>query len=62
VTARLAGVQAEVDSYSAMLKVPGLPAALRKQAESKLRRATDRKDNLSERGRSRTGPAAFLAA
>lgn len=62
VSARLAGVQAEIDSYTAMLKVPGLSAALKKQTESKLRRATDRKDNLSERGSARTGAAAFLAA
>lgn len=62
VTARLAGVQAEIDSYTAMLNVPGLSAALRKQTESKLRRATDRKDNLAERSSARTGTAAFLAA
>ena len=61
-TARLAGVQAEIDSYAAMLQVPGLSATLRKQTESKLRRATDRKDNLNERGGTRTGSAAFLAA
>lgn len=62
VTARLAGVQAEIDSYTAVLKVPNLSAVLRKQTESKLRRATDRKDNLSERGSTRTGSAALLAA
>ena len=62
VTARLAGVQAEIDSYTAMLKVPNLSAVLKKQTESKLRRATDRKDNLSERGSTRAGSAAFLAA
>lgn len=62
VTARLAGVQAEIDSYTAMLNVPNMPAALKKQTESKLRRATDRKDNLTERGEARTGAAAFLAA
>lgn len=39
-----------------------MPAALKKQTESKLRRATDRKDNLTERGQARTGAAAFLAA
>ena len=61
VTARLAGVQAEIDSYTAMLNTPNVPAALKKQTESKLRRATDRKDNLAERGQARTGAAAFLA-
>ena len=62
VTTRLAGVQAEIDSYTAMLNIPNIPAALKKQTESKLRRATDRKDNLTERGQARTGAAAFLAA
>ena len=62
VSARLAGMQAEIDSYTAMLHVPNMPAALKKQTESKLRRATDRKDNLTERGQARTGAAAFLAA
>jgi chromosome segregation ATPase len=62
VSARLAGVQAEIDSYTAMLQVPGLSVALKKQTESKLRRATDRKDNLAERGSARTGADAFLAA
>jgi hypothetical protein len=62
VAARLAGVQAEIDSYTAMLNVPNMPAALKKQTESKLRRATDRKDNLAERSQARTGAAAFLAA
>ena len=55
-------MQAEIDSYTAMLNVPGLSTVLRKQTESKLRRATDRKDNLSERGSTRAGSAAFLAA
>ncbi|MEJ7663381.1 MAG: hypothetical protein WKG07_29475 [Hymenobacter sp.] len=49
VTARLAGVQAEIDSYTAMLNVPNMPSSLKKQTESRLRRAHDRKDNLSER-------------
>ncbi|WP_223649204.1 hypothetical protein [Hymenobacter psoromatis] len=62
VTARLAGVQAEIDSYTAMLNVPNMLASLRKQTESRLRRANDRKDNLAERGQARTGSAAFLAA
>jgi hypothetical protein len=30
VTARLAGVQAEIDSYTAMLNVPGLSGTLKK--------------------------------
>jgi len=62
VTARLAGVQAEIDSYTAVLNVPGITIALKKQTENKLRRANDRKDNLSERGSTHTGSAAFLAA
>ena len=62
VTARLAGVQAEIDSYTAMLNTPNMPVALKKQTESKLRRANDRKDNLAERNEARTGTAAFLAA
>ncbi|WP_162549726.1 hypothetical protein [Hymenobacter nivis] len=62
VTARLAGVQAEIDSYTAMLNVPNMPASLKKQTESRLRRAHDRKDNLSERTQARTGSPAFLAA
>ena len=61
VTARLAGVNAEIAAYAAILATPNLTAALRKQNESKLRRANDRKDNLSERGEARTGAAAFLA-
>lgn len=62
VSARLAGVQAEINSYTSMLSTPGILPALRKQTESKLRRANDRKDNLSERGSIRTGSAAVLAA
>ena len=62
VTARLAGVNAEIAAYTAILATPNLTDTLRKQNESKLRRATDRKDNLSERGDSRAGAAAFLAA
>jgi hypothetical protein len=61
VTARLAGVQAEIDSYTAMINTPNMPVALKKQTESKLRRANDRKDNLTERNSARTGTAAFLA-
>jgi len=62
VTARLAGVQAENDSYTAMLNVPNMPTALKRQTESKLRRANDRKDNLNDRDQAHTGAAAFLAA
>ena len=61
VAGRLAGVQAEIDSYTTTLAQPNLPAAMRRQFDSKLRRATDRKDNLDERGQARTGAAAFLA-
>lgn len=61
VTARLAGVNAEITAYTAILATPNLTDALRKQNESKLRKANDRKDNLTERGTSRAGAAAFLA-
>ncbi|HEX8657963.1 MAG TPA: hypothetical protein VF690_10530 [Hymenobacter sp.] len=55
-------LEAEISAYTAILATPNLTDALRKQNESKLRRATDRKDNLSERGAARTGAPAFLAA
>ena len=55
-------MQAEIDSYMAMLNTPNMPATLKKQTESRLRRANDRKDNLTERNQARTGSAAFLAA
>ena len=61
VTARLAGVNAEITAYTAILATPSLPEAMRKQNESKLRKANDRKDNLTERGTARAGAAAFLA-
>lgn len=57
----LAGVDAEIASYTATLAQPGIPAKLRKLTQSKLRRANDRRDNLLERGEARTGSAAFLA-
>ncbi|UOQ99512.1 hypothetical protein MUN81_08475 [Hymenobacter sp. 5317J-9] len=62
VTARLAGVEAEIAAYTAILATPNLTATLRTQNESKLRRANDRRDNLTERGQSRAGAAAFLAS
>ena len=62
VTARLAGVNAEIAAYTAILATPNLTDTLRKQNESKLRRAKDRQDNLTERGTSRAGATAFLAA
>ena len=62
VSAQLAGVNAEIAAYTAILATPSLTASLRKTNESKLRRANDRKDNLAERGQARTGSAAFLAA
>ena len=62
VTARLAGVNAEITAYTAILAMPNLTATLRKQNESKLRRANDRRDNLDERGTARAGASAFLAA
>ncbi|OON67769.1 hypothetical protein B0919_16370 [Hymenobacter sp. CRA2] len=62
VAGRLAGVNAEIASYTATLAQADLPASLRKQMESKLRKANDRKDNLAERGQARSGSAAFLAS
>lgn len=62
VTGQLAGVIGEIAGLQAALATPGLPANQRKQYENKLRRANDRKDNLTERGGVRTGSLAFLAA
>ncbi len=62
VTARLAGVNAEIAAYTAILATPNLTDALRKQNESKLRKANDRKDNLAERSEARAGAPAFLAS
>ena len=62
VVAQLAGVNAEIAGLEAMLAVPGLTAAQQRTTSGKLRRATDRRDNLSERGQARTGAPAFLAA
>ncbi|MBO2008139.1 hypothetical protein [Hymenobacter negativus] len=61
VTAQLAGVNAEIAGLEAMLAVPGLTAAQQRTTSGKLRRANDRKDNLTERGQARTGAVAFLA-
>ena len=61
VTGLLAGVNAEIASFTATLAQAGIPAKLRKATQSKLRKANDRKDNLTERGEGRTGAAAFLA-
>ena len=59
---RLASVEAEIAAYTAILAAPGITPALRKQNETKLRRANDRKDNLTDRGSARTGVARLLAA
>ena len=61
VAGRLAGVNAEIASYTATLAQAGIPDSLRRQTQSKLRKANDRKDNLTERGEARTGAAAFQA-
>ena len=58
----LTGVEAEITMYTAMLASPGLSARLRKQNETKLRRANDRRDNLNDQGGARSGPARILAA
>jgi len=61
VSAQLAGVSAEIAGLEAMLATPGLSAAQQRSTSSKLRRANDRRDNLTERGQARTGATAFLA-
>lgn len=61
VAALLAGVNAEIAAYTGILATPNLTASLRKKNESLLRKANDRKDNLTERGTARAGAAAFLA-
>ena len=61
VSAQLAGVSAEIAGLEAMLATPGLSAAQQRSTSSKLRRANDRRDNLTERGQARTGAQAFLA-
>ncbi len=61
VAARLAGVNAEIAAYTAIAATPGLTPLMQKANASNLRRANDRKDNLSERGEKHTGSAAFLA-
>jgi hypothetical protein len=60
VTALLAGVNAEITAYTNILATPGLTNQLRRLNQSKLRRANDRLENLTERTTARTGPAAFL--
>jgi TctA family transporter len=61
ITAQLAGASAEIAGLEAMLAVPGLTAAQQRATSGKLRRANDRRDNLTERGQARTGALAFLA-
>ena len=62
VSGALAGVNAEIASFTTSLAQSDLPTTLRRQYESKLRKANDRKDNLTERGEARTGSGAYLAA
>ena len=61
VQGQLAGVEAEIAAYSAILASPAITPALRRLNESKLRRANDRRDNLNDRGSARSGPARLLA-
>lgn len=61
VDGRLAGVEAEIAAYDAMLAAPNLTPTLRRQTESKLRRANDRRDNLNDRGGSRSGVSRLLS-
>ncbi|GAA3997783.1 hypothetical protein GCM10022408_05670 [Hymenobacter fastidiosus] len=60
--ALLTGVEAEIGMYTTMLATPGLSARLLKQNQSKLRRANDRRENLTDQGGARSGPARILAA
>lgn len=59
---RLAGVEAEIAAYTSILAAPGITPDLRRQNETKLRRATDRRDNLTDQGSARGGVARLLAA
>lgn len=61
VAVRLAAVGAEIAGLEAMLAVPGLTTAQQRTTTNKLRRANDRRDNLTERGQARSGAPAFLA-
>ncbi|RYU78212.1 hypothetical protein [Hymenobacter persicinus] len=60
--AQLLQVEAEIGMYTGMLATPGISASLRKQYETKLRRANDRRDNLRDQGGARSAPARVLAA
>ena len=60
-TAQLAGINAEIAAHTAILASPDITASLRKQSETKLRRANDRRDNLTDTGSARSGSARFLA-
>ncbi|MBX0289971.1 hypothetical protein K3G63_05940 [Hymenobacter sp. HSC-4F20] len=59
---QVAGLNAEIAAYTAILATPDLTPVLRRQNESKLRRANDRLANLEERGSARSGAARLLAA
>ncbi|MFD2785481.1 hypothetical protein [Hymenobacter rubripertinctus] len=61
VDGRLAGAEAEIAAYEAIMAAPNLTPTLRRQTESKLRRANDRRDNLNDRGGSRSGVARLLS-
>ncbi|MBO0356498.1 hypothetical protein J0X19_00945 [Hymenobacter sp. BT186] len=59
---QLAGVEAEIAAYTAILASPDITATMRKQNETKLRRANDRRDNLTDTGSSRSAASRLLAA
>ncbi|PJJ60098.1 hypothetical protein [Hymenobacter chitinivorans] len=61
VKALLIGVEAEILGFTNLLATPGISASLRKQNETKLRKATDRRDNLKDVGGARSGPARVLS-
>lgn len=61
VSGQMAGVNADIAGITATLAVAGITPAMRRTNESKLRRANDRKDNLTDRSSARTGAVAYLA-
>jgi len=50
---RLAGINAEIASYTSILATPDITPTLRAQNTSKLRRANDKRDNLTDPGAAR---------
>ncbi|TGE20115.1 hypothetical protein [Hymenobacter elongatus] len=62
VKALLAGVEAEITAFTTILATADLPENVRKQNETKLRRATFRRANLNDQGSARSNAERFLAA